>query len=172
MKKIVLLLGIMLSTYNIIYAQNFLNNLFGGENITKEISKKLNDAYELCIDINNIGSPEQIMKKANFETLCNFAGWQPTYSAACAIKANETYNKVSSVITSLEDAMLLAAKNGNDNLARNIRYTKDEVERIKENTAIAKKSSTLDNYNKYIGFAVIIAKDIPPKIRKLIESCK
>ena len=65
MKKIVLLLGIMLSTYNIIYAQNFLNNLFGGENITKEISKKLNDAYELCIDINNIGSPEQIMKKAN-----------------------------------------------------------------------------------------------------------
>lgn len=145
---------------------------FEENKMNKKIIRKLNEVYELCTSINDIGSPEQIMKEPNFESLCDFADMQPNYSAACLMKANETHNKAILAVTSLEDAMILAAKNRNDNLVKRIRFVKSDMQMVYENSAFALKSSTLKDYNTYISWAVNMAKTIPEKIEKLIESCR
>ena len=126
MKNFILFISILLSTNNIINAQTSIE-----EDNKKAVIIFLNLALKNCIFINNLESPEEMVKNEAYATSHQFFYNEPiTYNAACFQKAKMTYYQAKQANGYLFQAIIFAAKNRDDELIKELKYKKHIIDKI------------------------------------------
>ena len=166
-KKSFFLFALFLFSYNIVYAQPFLDK---GK---KDIMFYLEKSIEYCTRIAESETPEQIYRsKTQIDLHEKFVGIPLTYDRACWVRANVITNHLLMILGCLEEAMIIAAKDKKESLTRKIQYENDFARRIIDDAKAARLVTGTEHYDKKITEALNSTEKISINIKELIDIVK